>query len=318
MSLDIAALVFLGLLFALGAWRGFLPSLLGLSSLVIGYLGAVGAAKLSGGAVGAALGWPVWIAAPAVGTAGFVASVIGFGVMTGGLRRRDRERAADEGRALADRLFGGVLGATRGAVIVVLLGLLVGWLDAARDATGSARLANVPDTEDSIAVAVSGRAVEAAVSAAVGDDGAAGVASRFLARPSAALAMLQSIAQDPSLRSLQSDPVFWMYVEQGQAHNAVHRPAFHDLVESDELRRQLAALGAISDEAAARPDVFRRDMQDVLQQLGPRLRALKQDPEVQALAEDPEVRAHLESGDPWALLSDVRIHRIASRMAEGP
>lgn len=316
MSLDLAALAILGFFFLIGAWRGFAPSLLGLVALVLGYVGAVLAAKFSGPPVGAMLELPTLLAAPLVGTAGFFATVICFRLLTAPLRRSDRERAAAVGRGAGDRLLGGCLGSLRGAVIVVLLALLATWLDAARDLRDDTRLARVPQTEDSIAAAVSTRALEAAVHAAVGSEGAGTVAGRFVTRPAVAIQAVESIANDPSIRSLQSDRLFWTYIEQGQAHNAVQRPAFRAFVANDDLRGQLAALGAIDDEARADPEIFRRDMQESLQKLGPKLRALREDPEVQELAQDPQVQKSIEAGDPWALISDARIHRIASRMAE--
>ena len=130
--------------------------------------------------------------------------------------------------------------------------------------------------------------------------------------------MLESVTSDPALRALQADGVFWMQVEQSQAHNAVYRPAFQDLVANAGFRQQLAELGAIDERSATDPEAFRREMQDVLERLGPRLRALKQDPGMQELANDPEVLAQLQAGDPWALLSDGRVHRLAARIAEAP
>lgn len=317
MSLDLVAAAILGALFLLGTWRGFVPSLLGLVSLVLGYIGAVFAAKLASPAVASLLGLPSLLAAPLAGTAGFLVTVLCFAVMASPLRRRDRERALAEGRGAADRLLGGLVGSVRGAAIVVLLALLTSWIDAARDVTRNERLAAAPDTEGSLAVAASSRILETAVAAAVGPDGAGGLAGRFVARPEAAMQMMETIARNPSIRSLRNDRVFWMYVEQGQASNAVQRPDFQELGRDPDLRQQLAALGAIDAEAAASAEAFERHMEGVLQKIGPRLRALREDPELKALAEDPEVLARLQSGDPWALLSDTRIHRIASRMAEG-
>ena len=320
MSLDLIAFVVLGSFVSMGMVRGLVRSGLGLISLVLSYVNAVFVAKLLGPAVAEQLGLPLLVTAPLVGTVGFIATVILFGILTTPLRRADRERARNAGRGLLDRLGGGLMGGARGALVVVLLVLLVSWLDAARELTADSadsRLAAVPSTEESRVAGVASLAVEKAVGAALG--GSAGnLAGRIVARPSSSLRMLQSVASDPTLRALQSDRVFWMYVEEGQAHNAVYRPAFQELVQNAELRGQLADLGVIDAEAAASPEAFRSELLEVLQQLGPRLRALEADPEMRELVNDPEVLARLEAGDPWALLIDPRVRRIASRIAEAP
>lgn len=316
MSLDLIALVVLGLFVLVGMLRGLVRSGLGLVSLVLGYVNAAFAAKHLGPTVAEQLGLPFIVAAPLVGTLGFLATAIVFGILTTPLRRADHERAHATGRGLLDRLGGGLVGGARGAMVVVLLALLVSWLDAAREMTADPRLAAVPSTEGSRVASVASLAVEKAVGAALGGS-AGGLAGRIVARPSSSLRMLESMASDPTLRALQSDRVFWMYVEQGQAHNAVYRPAFQDLVQNAELRSQLADLGAIDAEAAASPEAFRSEMLKVLEQIGPRLRALKADPEMRELASDPEILARLEAGDSWALLTDPRVQRIASRIAEG-
>ena len=48
---------------------------------------------------------------------------------------------------------------------------------------------------------------------------------------------------------------------------------------------QFAELGVISEEAAEDPKVFREDAARVLEQLGPKLKDLHEDPALQALAE---------------------------------
>ncbi|MBW2397212.1 MAG: hypothetical protein JRG95_23435, partial [Deltaproteobacteria bacterium] len=244
-------------------------------------------------------------------------TAIVFSILTIPLRRADRERAHAVGRDLLDRLGGGLLGGARGALVVILLALMATWLDAAREMTEDPRLVVVPETEDSRVAGIASLAIESAVGAALGGNSGR-LAGRIMARPTISLRVVQSVTSDPSLRTLQSDSVFWTYVEQGQAHNAVQRPAFRELVQNRELRHQLADLGAISAEAADSPEVFSREMLAVLQDLGPRLRALRADPELQELTSDPQVLAQLEAGDPWALLADGRIFRIASRIAEGP
>jgi len=274
-------------------------------------------AKRFGPIVAERLDLSTLVAAPLVGTLGFLATVLVFAVLTLPIRRADREHAMSSGRSVLDRIGGGVFGGTRGLLVVVLLALLASWLDAAREMTDDPRLAALPGAESSRVAGAASVAIEGAVSAALGGN-TGRVAGRILARPSASLHMLQSVTRDPSLRALQSDGMFWMQVEQSQAHNAVYRPAFQELVQDAGFRRQLEELGAIDAETAANPEAFRREMIEVLERLGPRLRALKADPAMRELANDPEVLAQLEAGDPWALLADGRVHRLAARIAEGP
>lgn len=317
MGLDLIAVFALGVFVLLGMWRGLIPSGLGLVSLVLGYVNAVVAAKHLAPIVAERFELTALVATPVVGTLGFLGTLIVFSILTIPLRRADKERARVAGRDLFDRLGGGLLGGARGALVVILLALLASWLDAAREMTADPRLAAVPETKDSRVAGVASLAIENAVEAALG--GSSGrVAGRLVARPATSLRVVQSVASDPSLRALQSDSVFWMYVEQGQAHNSVHRPAFQALVHDRELRHQLADLGAIGAEAADSPEAFSGEMLAVLEDLGPRIRALRADPELQELTNDPQVLAQLEAGDPWALLTDERVFRIASRIAEGP
>ena len=73
------------------------------------------------------------------------------------------------------------------------------------------------------------------------------------------------------------------------------------------------------DEAAAEDaSVFRSQAAEVLDEVGPRIRGLKNDPEVQRLAQDPEVVAMLESGDTMALLTHPGIQQLVARVASTP
>ena len=67
---------------------------------------------------------------------------------------------------------------------------------------------------------------------------------------------------------------------------------------------------------AAADDVrqFRDEMANVLREVGPRIRHLKNDPELQALAEDPEVIGILQSGDTLALLQHPGFRKLVDRV----
>jgi len=317
MGLDLIAVVVLGLFVVLGMIRGLIPSGLGLASLALGYVNAAFVAKQFGPAVAETFGITTILATPMVGTVGFFVTMLVFGILTFPIRRSDREKAAAFGRDGLDRLGGGLLGGARGLLVVLLLAILASWLDAARDLSDDPRLASLPVTKDSQVASASSKVVESAFSAALGGNSGR-VAGRLFARPASSLRLVQSVTSHPSIRELQSDGTFWMQVENSQAHNAVYRPAFQELVRDAQLRQQLVELGAVDAEAAESPQAFGREMLEVLEELGPRLQALKADPAMHELANDPQVMAQLEAGDPWALLSDPRVYRLASRIAEAP
>ena len=59
-------------------------------------------------------------------------------------------------------------------------------------------------------------------------------------------------------------------------------------------------------------------VQDVLEQIGPRIRRIKDDPAFLELAQDPAVGAALESGNSLALFSDPRFRDLVNRALEDP
>jgi hypothetical protein len=56
----------------------------------------------------------------------------------------------------------------------------------------------------------------------------------------------------------------------------------------------------------------------MLRQLGPRLRALREDPALNELVEDPEVQLALQSGDTMALVSHPGFRQLVARVAADP
>ena len=70
-------------------------------------------------------------------------------------------------------------------------------------------------------------------------------------------------------------------------------------------------------EAAEDEAAFTAAVAEVLREVGPRLRALREDPALQALVEDPEVAALLSSGDYLGLLSHPGFRQLVSRVASG-
>ena len=69
--------------------------------------------------------------------------------------------------------------------------------------------------------------------------------------------------------------------------------------------------------AAADPRAFRLPAGDVLRQVGPRIRGLREDPAVQDLMRDPEVVAAVQSGDHLALMTHPGFQAVVARVMEG-
>ena len=317
MSFDLIALGVLALFIVLGAIRGGLAGGIGLLALGLGYAAAVVAATGSGVAWMADRGVPGLLAAPAAGSAAFAlvyASVSLVGLV---LEKIAKARRGDDPRSAADRVAGATFGALRGLLVVLLLSILATWLDAARELGVWDLQVPVPSTEDSLAAGASGQIVGGMVEAAAGgEDSTAGkVMARIAANPAPALKGLQEVIDDPGFQALQRDEFFWTLVENGASERALNTGNFYRITHDEKLRRQLAALGIVSEAAADDTDVFRRDVAAMLDEVGPRLKGISEDPELQALARDPEVVAMLESGDTLGLLTHPGIQKLVDRLS---
>ncbi len=309
MWLDVAVAVILAIFFAVGLWRGALAAGMSLAAIVIAYATAVIAAPRLGPVLAESLAVPGPAGLALAGTAGFVAGFLVVGIVSKILRRDD-----DGERSARDRFLGGVFGATRGLLVCALLAYLALWLDALR-VTGTAEI--VPPLEDSAAASATGSLVAAGVEAAMGEDsGPAGrLVARMAAKPGEAIADVQTVLEHPGINGLKDDPLFWTYVEHGAIDTALNRQSFMAITYDDELRHRLAGLGFISEEAAGDTRSFRVAAHEVLSDVGPRIRGLREDPELQALVEDPEVVAMLQTGDTLGLMTHSGIRRLAARIA---
>lgn len=320
--LDLIGLAILLLFAAVGAFRGALATVLSLVTLVASYAAGIAAATRLGAPVGERLGLPALLGPPLAGTLGFLAAFVLLSLIVRLLCRAERERRGELPRDALDRVGGGLFGAVRGALVVVLVGWLALWLDAARtlratpDATASSR----PLAEGSAVGAVARTVVEVGVEAALSDAGAGGkLAARMLARPTDTLTAVQSIVDNPRIATLGNDRAFWTYVEHGAVDAALNRASFYRILHDPELRGELAQIGLIGPEAASDPGVFRQEAKQVLSDVGPRLRRLREDPELAELSNDPEVSALLAQGNVLGLLRHPGFQRVVSRaLASNP
>ena len=263
MTLDLIAVLILALFATLGAWRGGLASGAGVVTLAVSYLAAAIGARQLGGAAASSLGGAALLGPVVAGSLAFAVTFVLCGVVTAVLERWDRGRRGDEPRGACDRTVGGLFGVVRGALVVLLVSILATWLDAARDMGVLPGFDAVPDAERSVVGEATSRVIEGAVSASLGGaDGSPGarVAARMVARPRAALESFRSVLEDPRIRAVQRDRLFWVLVENGAGERAIHQASFYEIVHDDEMRSWLADLGLVSAEAAADPAVVRAPM----------------------------------------------------------
>jgi membrane protein required for colicin V production len=310
MWLDVLALLVLGLFAGMGALRGGLASALSLLSLGVSYAAALWAAPRFGERAAELTGAPALLGMPIAGTLAFAAAFLAMGLLSFALKRLERR---EDPRSPRDRFVGGVFGAARGVLVVFLLAYLALWVDALRS-TGTVEA--LPELGDSTAAALTGSVVEAGVQAAL-DDGQAGrVVARMAGRPGLAFAELQSVLEHPAVAELQRDPAFWTYVEHGSVDAAMNRRSFLAISQDARLRGRLAELGLVSEDAAVDARTFRAETGQVLREVGPRIRGLREDPALRELMEDPEVVAAVQAGDHLALMSHPGFRSVVTRAME--
>lgn len=309
MALDLVVLAFLAALAWLGARRGGAESGLRLIGLPIAYLCAVLAGQLGGPALGTRLGVGGWIGAAAAGAIGFVI----VQALVEVLARSARPAKADDLSDLS-RLFGALFGVARAALLLLPMLWLASFAEGARKSGVSPGL---PDLSGARATQLSSQLVAAsAKSLAAEGDRTDRMTGRVLADPGESVAALNAIVNDPRLRVLQSDQGFWLDVEGGNVQSALARPTFIDLARDAEMRARLAKLGLIAPSSAVDAQQFHDEMASVMAELGPRLRAIRNDPALEELMADSQLRERIQSGDTLALLTDPRVQALVSRASQ--
>lgn len=311
MALDLLALALLAAFALLGAWRGAWASASALAAVLGGYAAAVAGALALGPGVAAWLGVAPVFGGAAAGTACFLLAALAIGGAGRALRRAADARRGDAPRSPADRAVGALLGAARGAVLVLLLGVAALWADAARELAAPAP----GPTPETPLRAATRAALERAVASAV-DGEHETLAVRVATRPAETLAALQRVAAHPALVALADDPDFWGEVAAGRPDFALARPSFRALAADPALRADLAAAGAVDPAAADDPARFRAALRPVLVEAGPRIVRLRNDPELHRLAGDPALADALARRDVLALLRHPGLQRVVARALE--
>ena len=315
MWLDVLVLAILGWFAWVGARRGGLAAGLGILTLVVAYSSAFVAAPIFASPVADGFDLPELLGIPVAGSIAFAVAFVVMAILSKFLRKR-AEGADDDGRSVRDRFLGGAFGAIRGAFVVALLCYLALWVEALR-LSGAAD--GIPELGNSTAAAVTSSVVEAGIESALADSGRTGhVVAKLAANPGAAVVDLQSVVANPRVVAVQEDAHFWANVEAGAIGAALNSRSFTRLSEDEELRRQMASIGLIDQQSAEAADLFRAAAGDVLREVGPRVRNLRNDPELRGLLDDPEVVAMVENGDTFGLMNHPRFRRLVSRVASDP
>lgn len=314
MWLDLVAATLLLVFAAVGAWRGAFRTGTALAALLVGYGCALLLAPVLAEPLAAATGLPELLALPAGGTLGFVGGYLAVGGTAAVIRRVGDVESDDP--SPRDRFLGATFGLVRGALVVLLLSWGALWLDALRATGGESPL---PPVADSSAAAVTGKVVEAGIGATLGSENPAGrVMARLAAQPARAIGEFADVLESPSFSGLREDELFWTYVEHGSVDAALNRGSFLTITHDAALRGRIVGLGLMPTAAAEDPGVFREEAAAMLEEVGPRIRGLKNDPELQALAEDPEVIAMAQSGDTLGLLRHPGFRQLVDRLTSAP
>jgi uncharacterized membrane protein required for colicin V production len=301
--IDLAGVGLLGVFVGIGAMRGFVAGLMGVIALVLAYAaGYVSAVWLSDPLAASLALEP--LAATAIAGVGAFAGVYVllsalFSVWLRGRRRRLQHMSG------ADRLGGALLGGAQGALIGILLYWLVG------QAQAGGLLGEEP--EPSPLVRASQSVVHSGAQAVLGGEGGHPLAARVVADPVGVAKELEAVLETPSMAELQGDALFWQYVSSGAIDSALNQASFMRAASDAELRRRIVELGVMPEEARDDPRAFRSASREALEQVAPRLAAIRNDPVLPELASDPEVRAALESGNLLGLAAHPKVRALVTR-----
>lgn len=301
--IDLAGVGLLGVFVGIGAMRGFVAGILGVIALVVAYALAYLSTSWLAGPLAKLLGIEPLLASALAGLGVFMLAYLLLSVASGIWLRRRRRRS--KGIAPSDRLGGALLGGAQGALVA----LLVYWVFGQAQASGLFGERREP----SVLVQASQSVVKTGAEVVLGGQDGNPLAARVLADPVGTANQLQAVLETPAMSELQGDELFWQYVSSGAIDSALNQASFMRAANDAELRRRIVELGVMPEEARSDPRAFREASRDALEQVAPRLQAIRNDPALPALAADPEVRRALETGDVLSLATHPEIRDLVSR-----
>lgn len=315
MWLDAIGLVVLLLFAGAGALRGSLATAGKLVSLLGAYWLSLVLAPPLGAPLAQSLSLPSFLGLPLAGLIVFIAAYALLAAIALAFQIAERRYRRDTPRTSVDRIGGAAFGVVRGSLIVVMLGWLALWVDGMR-AAGAMDV--LPSIEGSAVASMTTEVVETGGELLLGTDTAGGrVATAVLARPGETITRMQGLIDNPRMQELRRDGFFWTLVTNRSVASALNRASFLSIAYDETLRREFADLGLVRAYAAQDPRLFRDAIEEVFEDIAPRVEGLMRDPEVHALLEDPEVREALKAGDTLALMRNEGFQRLVSRVTSG-
>lgn len=316
MWLDLGVLGILVAAALVGAVRGTLVSGVRLFGAVAAYVGAWRLGPHAGEILGERFGLGGTLGLLAGGLAVFAGLLLAMELLAAGVKGIDRRRRDGFPRGGADRLGGAVVSAAAGFAFAILIGWLAVTVDALRLHTGNAAL---PSTEGSRFAPIARAAVRGVGEFALSGQGPTGAAvARAASEPAETFVRVQGLLENPHLLDLREDRVFWEHVEQGQYERAVSRSSYLALAYDGTTRRNFAELGLIDPAAADSSAAFRDMSVEALAAIGPRLRALREDPALERLASDPAIREMVLANDTLGLLRHPDVQQVIARALSDP
>lgn len=316
MWLDLGVLGILVAAALVGAVRGTLVSSVRLFGAVAAYAGAWWLGPQAGELLAERFGIGGTLGLLAGGLAVFSGLLLAIELLAAVVKGVDRRRRDGFPRGSADRLGGALVSAAAGFGFAILIGWLAITVDALRLHTGNAAL---PSTEGSRFAPIARSAVRGVGEWALSGRGPTGAAvARAVSEPAETFVRMQSLLENPHLLDLREDRVFWEHVERGEYERAVSRSSYLALAYDGTTRRNFAELGLIDEAAAGSSAAFRDMSVEALAAIGPRLRAVREDPALERLASDPTIQEMVLSNDTLGLLRHPDVQQVIARALSDP
>jgi uncharacterized membrane protein required for colicin V production len=314
MWIDAVAVLLVVAFTALGCWRGTLATLLQMITLLAAYGLAFVLGPRLGPQLALELDLPELAGSAITGIGIFVLATLVLSTVAYFIRKRDE--ADRNGRSILDRAGGGALGLVKGALVALLVGFLANWLAAGRSI---AQISAIPDTSASRVGPLSRDVIERAARPLIDEsDPGARVALHLATRPGETLVAARNLMERDEIRALEGDSLFWSYLENEQIDSALNTRTFLEISYRREIRQQFVDFGLADPRGVEDTKFFRDEMKAMLEELAPRVRALRSDPELARLSSDPEIARAIEERDTAALLAHPGLQELVQRVLDAP